>query len=85
MAYRDPREALHHGVAMIHQELNPVLDLPVYENLFLGRELRTRFGLVDKAGMRTRESLIIGGVVPDGGRDSVFGLGSRLVVAVVAF
>ncbi|MGB4270827.1 MAG: sugar ABC transporter ATP-binding protein [Propionicimonas sp.] len=54
VAYRDPREALHHGVAMIHQELNPVLDLPVYENLFLGRELRTRFGLVDKAGMRTR-------------------------------
>lgn len=54
VAYRDPREALHHGVAMIHQELNPVLDLPVYENLFLGRELRTWFGLVDKAGMRTR-------------------------------
>ena len=36
-------------------------------------------------GFRLRESLIIGGVVPDGGRDSVFGLGSRLVVAVVAF
>lgn len=47
-----PREALDRGVAMIHQELNPVLDMPVYENVFLGRELRTRLGLVDSARMR---------------------------------
>nr|WP_300152110.1 sugar ABC transporter ATP-binding protein [Propionicimonas sp.] len=49
--FRSPREALQHGVAMIHQELNPVLDQPVFENLFLGRELRTRAGLIDKRGM----------------------------------
>ena len=35
------------GVAFIHQELNVVNDLTVYENLFLGRELRTRFGTLD--------------------------------------
>jgi len=47
-----PRDALDRGVAMIHQELNPVLDLPVYENVHLGRELRTRTGLVDAKRMR---------------------------------
>lgn len=39
------------GVAFIHQELNVVNDLTVYENLFLGRELKTRFGTVDVKAM----------------------------------
>jgi ABC-type sugar transport system ATPase subunit len=43
----NPNEALHTGVAMIHQELNPILDMTVYENIFVGRELRKN-GLVDK-------------------------------------
>jgi len=37
-------------VAFIHQELNVVNDLPVYENMFLGREL-TKAGNVDKKQM----------------------------------
>ena len=36
----NPKEAMDHGVAMIHQELNPILDMSVYENIFVGRELR---------------------------------------------
>src|SRR5215217_3749141 len=44
VAISSPRDALDHGVAMIHQELNPVLDLTVAENIYLGRELRTRIG-----------------------------------------
>lgn len=43
----NPREAIDTGVAMIHQELNPILDMTVYENLFVGREIRKN-GLVDK-------------------------------------
>lgn len=39
------------GIAFIHQELNLVPDLPVYENLYLGRELVTRFGTVDARRM----------------------------------
>ena len=35
------------GIAFIHQELNVVNDLTVYENLFLGRELKTRLGTLD--------------------------------------
>ena len=43
----NPKEAMDTGVAMIHQELNPILDMTVYENIFVGRELRKN-GLVDK-------------------------------------
>ncbi len=43
----NPKEAIDTGVAMIHQELNPIYDMTVYENIFVGRELR-RHGLVDK-------------------------------------
>ena len=43
----NPKEAMDKGVAMIHQELNPILDMTVYENIFVGRELRKN-GLVDK-------------------------------------
>lgn len=39
------------GIAFIHQELNVVNDLPVYENLFLGREIRNKMGIVDKDAM----------------------------------
>ncbi len=39
------------GVAFIHQELNVVNDLTVYENLFLGRELKTKLGLLDVKAM----------------------------------
>ncbi len=54
----NPKEALDTGVAMIHQELNPILDMTVYENIFVGRELRKN-GLVDnKAEIREAEKLI---------------------------
>src|ERR1700753_3787559 len=35
---RSPKDALHLGIAMIHQELNPVRDMSVAANLFLGKE-----------------------------------------------
>lgn len=36
--FNTPAESLHAGIAFIHQELNVINDLPIYENLFLGRE-----------------------------------------------
>ncbi len=54
----NPKEAMDRGVAMIHQELNPILDMTVYENIFVGREIRKN-GLVDKAAeIREAERLI---------------------------
>ncbi len=51
-----PQDALKCGIAMIHQELSPVLDMEVSENVFTGRELKRpgfeRLGLVDRGAMR---------------------------------
>ncbi|MFH1743788.1 MAG: sugar ABC transporter ATP-binding protein [bacterium] len=53
-----PAEALRSGIAMIYQELNLALHLPVYANVFLGRELRVG-GFVRESVQkrRTRELL----------------------------
>ncbi len=48
--FRDPKDALENGVAMVHQELQQCLDRTVQDNLFLGR-YPTRFGIVDEARM----------------------------------
>lgn len=42
------------GIRFIHQELNLVNDLRVFENLFLGEEITNGFGLVDKDEMIRR-------------------------------
>jgi inositol transport system ATP-binding protein len=53
----DPAASLALGVSMIHQELSSVPELTVAENIFLGRELRNRYGLVSRRAMEraTRE------------------------------
>ena len=37
-----PSEAISFGISMIHQELNPILDMEVAENIFIGREIHGR-------------------------------------------
>ncbi|RDI43513.1 sugar ABC transporter ATP-binding protein [Nocardia mexicana] len=56
---RSPKDAARHGVAMIHQELNLVPELSIADNIFLGQELRTARGTLDRRTMdaRTRELL----------------------------
>jgi len=48
---RNPGEAAQRGIAIIHQELNLIPELTIAENLFLGREPRTRLGTLDRARM----------------------------------
>ncbi len=47
----DSATALGLGIAMIHQELSPVPEMTVAENIYLGREPLNRFKLVDKGLM----------------------------------
>ena len=47
----DPRAIRGHGIRFVPQELAPLPDMTVYENLFLGRELRNRWGILDRAAM----------------------------------
>ncbi len=48
---RSPLDARARGIAIIHQELNTVPAMTVAENLALGREPRTRFGMLDRRRM----------------------------------
>lgn len=51
--FSGPKDALEHGVAMVHQELNQCLDRTIVDNLFLGR-YPTNFGIVDERAMITK-------------------------------
>ena len=44
MNISNPDEALHHGLAMVHQELQPVPDRTIAENMYLGRYPLKSFG-----------------------------------------
>jgi len=47
LEFSTPAESQSAGIAFIHQELNLINDLPIYENMFLGRELKTNRGSLD--------------------------------------
>ncbi|MCX6054241.1 MAG: sugar ABC transporter ATP-binding protein [Chloroflexi bacterium] len=53
---QNPAKALSLGIAMIHQELNPVPNMTVSENMYLGREL-SHFGFIN---MRKQDQLTEG-------------------------
>ncbi len=48
---KTPIEANEVGISTVYQELNLVLFQTVYENLFLGREPRTKYGSIDRKKM----------------------------------
>ena len=59
LGYVDPRWALGHGITTIYQEIDVVPDLSVVENVFLGREPRTRTGSIDRTAMRQRAGKLL--------------------------
>ena len=57
---QSPKDALDRGIGMIHQELSVMPELSVAENLFLGRQLRNRFGILDWSLMKKRAKQELG-------------------------
>ncbi|SOE00099.1 sugar ABC transporter ATP-binding protein [Caenispirillum bisanense] len=57
--FTNPRQAMDAGIAIIHQELNLLPGLSVAENMFLGREPRGPFGLIDWRTMRERARALL--------------------------
>jgi len=51
VVFHTPAESLAAGIGFIHQELNLVNDLAVYENMFIGREIVKKNGLLDAQRM----------------------------------
>jgi ribose transport system ATP-binding protein len=54
-----PKQAEEAGVVFVYQELNTMNDLSVEENMFMGKEIRGRFGVVNKKAMvsKARETI----------------------------
>lgn len=50
--FGNPQEAELFGISFIHQEMNAWPDMSVLENLFLGREIKHRDGLLDNKAMK---------------------------------
>ncbi|MEP6802765.1 MAG: ATP-binding cassette domain-containing protein [Acidobacteriota bacterium] len=82
----NPREAIAAGIAVIPQELQLVSTLDAGENIFLGREPRGRWGLIDRGELarRTRHELESLGEthVPAGGPLGALEAGQRQLVAI---
>lgn len=49
--FKGPQDSRAHGVSFIHQELNLLTNLSVSKNIFLGREIRKKNGLMDHKAM----------------------------------
>jgi ribose transport system ATP-binding protein len=50
----EPLDAKRLGIGLIPQEFNLIRELTVYDNVFLGSELRRKNGLLDKKAMMTK-------------------------------
>jgi ribose transport system ATP-binding protein len=57
--FQNPREAQVAGISIIFQELNLVPGLSIAENIFIGREPMTRFGLVDFGRMNAEATALL--------------------------
>ncbi len=52
--FKSIKEAQNAGIAIIHQELNLIPSLSIVENIFLGRELRSNWGVLDSQQMEQK-------------------------------
>ena len=57
--FASPHDALVAGIAMIHQELMPIPDLTVAENITLGSEPCRRFGRIDRPAQLRRAAELL--------------------------
>jgi len=84
--FHSPAQALAAGIAIITQELSPVLDMTVAENLYLGRESLRAAGLVvDHARMRRDAAALLerlGFDIPPAARLRSLSLAKRQLVEI---
>jgi ABC-type sugar transport system ATPase subunit len=59
--FKGPSESLYAGISMIHQELSPIPEMTVAENIFLGREKKKIKGLpfMDRKAVNNNTSQLL--------------------------
>lgn len=81
---RSPRDAHHHGIAIIHQELSLFPALSVADNIFAGRE-RHRAGVIDERSQSERARALLQrldvAIDPDS-KVSTLAVGQRQVIEI---
>ncbi|WP_333771414.1 sugar ABC transporter ATP-binding protein [Streptomyces sp. IBSBF 2435] len=85
VAFHRPHEAQQAGISTIYQEVNLVPLMSVARNIFLGREPRTRLGLVDFRRMHRETAGLLGGfgITTDPRRPlHTLGIGTQQMVAL---
>jgi ribose transport system ATP-binding protein len=60
VAFGGPADAARLGVVPVFQELSLIPDLTVAQNIFLGNEPRSRWGLIDMAALNRRAAELLG-------------------------
>jgi ABC-type sugar transport system ATPase subunit len=63
--FSSPHDAMVAGIAMIHQELMPIPDLTVAENITLGREPCGALGQIDRSAQTRRAEALLGELESD--------------------
>jgi ribose transport system ATP-binding protein len=58
-SFNDPKQARDAGIACVYQEMNIVKELSITDNIFMGRNIRKKFGLLDYSTMhkKAREAM----------------------------
>ncbi len=57
--FKNTKDAEQQGVAIIHQELNLIPYLSICENIFLGKEIRNVWGLLDSKQMQRQTAILL--------------------------
>ncbi len=85
VSFASPRDSQAAGISTIYQEINLIPMRSVAQNVFLGREPRTRFGLLDAEKMNREAAEILGryGIEADATAPlHALGLGTQQMVAI---
>lgn len=52
--FSGPLEAEQNGISFIHQEMNNFLEMSVVDNMFLNKEIKSKFGMMDEKAMKNQ-------------------------------
>jgi len=81
-----PSDAMRLGIATIYQELNLVQEMTVYENMFLGREIkRSKYSFLDRKEMKRRSAELLktlGQDISPEAKISSLGIGKQQLVEI---